>query len=302
MAPTVDLQAAERFILLTARLLDRHRYAYLFRGGTADVVVDALRPYQNADGGFGHALECDARGPSSHPGHVNSALQILDEVGRCTGPMLDRALAYLESVTTEKGGVPVAMPSLRGEPRVPWWTVEGDSPPATLIPTAGIVGTLLKSGARRRWIDRAAAFCWEAIEALQASHPNEIHFVVMYLNHAPDRARAEAQAERLGALVREHRMVLLDPDRPEGAVISPGYAPGEYHTPIDYAPEPTSLARRWFSDGEIERALDALAAGQQEDGGWDINWRKWSPAATLEWRGAMTVRALTILRAYGRLA
>jgi hypothetical protein len=41
---------------------------------------------------------------------------------------------------------------------------------------------------------------------------------------------------------------------------------------------------------------------QGDDGGWFFNWRDWNPATTLEWRGLMTIRALTILQSYGRLA
>src|SRR5918996_3745272 len=63
----VDLEAAERFILANARLLDRHRLACLLHGAPAEPVVAALGAYRNADGGFGHALEPDIRAPTSEP-------------------------------------------------------------------------------------------------------------------------------------------------------------------------------------------------------------------------------------------
>src|SRR6266540_3077715 len=72
------LEAAERFTWLNARLIDRLRFAHLFRGGAAAPVVAALRPYQNADGGFGNALEPDFRGPVSQPATVEAALRVLD--------------------------------------------------------------------------------------------------------------------------------------------------------------------------------------------------------------------------------
>jgi len=72
------LDRAERFIWLNGRLLDRRRFAHLFRSGSVDGVLAALLPYQNADGGFGNALEPDGRGPSSQPGHVCAALRVLD--------------------------------------------------------------------------------------------------------------------------------------------------------------------------------------------------------------------------------
>ena len=61
----VDQRAAEDFIWRAARLLDRHRYALLFADGSAEAVLEALRGYRNADGGFGHALEPDLRCPAA---------------------------------------------------------------------------------------------------------------------------------------------------------------------------------------------------------------------------------------------
>ena len=64
---------------------------------------------------------------------------------------------------------------------------------------------------------------------------------------------------------------------------------------------PEHAGVRLLSPGRIESGLDALEAGQHEDGGWDFDWAKWNPAAAWEWRGAVTVEALRTLRAYGRL-
>jgi len=77
-----QVAAAERFVWCNARLLDRLRFDCLFRGGDADRVVAALRPYQNPDGGFGAALEPDFRGPVSQATTVEHAFRILDELGR----------------------------------------------------------------------------------------------------------------------------------------------------------------------------------------------------------------------------
>ena len=70
-----------------------------------------------------------------------------------------------------------------------------------------------------------------------------------------------------------------------------GYAPGEFHTPVDYARRPESPARAWFTDEEIERALDRLAAERMDDGGWPVKWRHWNQLSVLEYRGAVTIEA-----------
>ncbi|NED77794.1 hypothetical protein G3I51_36860, partial [Streptomyces sp. SID9944] len=70
--------------------------------------------------------------------------------------------------------------------------------------------------------------------------------------------------------------------------------------PYDFARTPDSLARAWFTDEEMARALDFLAGRQQEDGGWPVTWRQWAPAPALEARPMVTIEALRTLRAYGR--
>jgi hypothetical protein len=300
MSSTVDRAAAEAFIWRTARLLERHRYAYHFRGGDPARVLAALLAYQNPDGGFGNALEPDFRGVDSQPVLVHGALRVLDEIGQCRGPLGQQVCDYLASVTAPNGGVPAVLPSVREYPRAPWFNVD-DAPPGSLLPTAGIAGLLHKNRVEHPWLDRATSFCWQAIAALEDTHPYEVEFCVTFLNNAPDRERATREADRLGRLVRERKLVALDPDRQDEAQIPPGYAAGEVHTPLDYAPTPASLARRWVSDEEITRHLHALEEAQGEDGGWYFNWRDWNPATTLEWRGMITLETLLKLRAYGRL-
>jgi hypothetical protein len=51
-----------------------------------------------------------------------------------------------------------------------------------------------------------------------------------------------------------------------------------------------------------EPDVDAiLEGGQQDDGGWTFDWLAWSPGQTVEWRGALTLRALQVLAAHGRI-
>jgi hypothetical protein len=72
------------------------------------------------------------------------------------------------------------------------------------------------------------------------------------------------------------------------------------HGPLDFAPEPGSLARVLFDEVTIKAHLDHLAQAQLDDGGWTFNWHAWSPAAEGDWRGFLTVEALRVLRANAR--
>jgi hypothetical protein len=284
------LDAAERFVWLSGRLLDRHRFAHLFRGADHAPVLAALRPYRNPDGGFGNALEPDLRGPLSQPQPVEVALHLLDEVGAFDDPMAAAACDYLTTITTPEGGVPFVLPSVRAYPRAPWWE-PGDDPRALLNPTAAIAGLLHRNGVRHPWLEPATAFCWRQIDGLEETGTYEMRCILLFLEHVPDRARAEAALDRVGPRLLEQGLVALDPP-----------AEGEAFSPLDYAPAPTSIARRLFPDGAVDAHLDALVDGQQEDGGWPVPWPVWTPATGPEWRAWITIGSLRRLRAYGRWA
>ncbi|MFI5977092.1 hypothetical protein [Streptomyces sp. NPDC051452] len=293
------LSRAEPFVWLTARVLERRLFAYHFLRGAPDAVEAALDAYRNEDGGYGHALEPDLRGPVSQPLHTAHALRVLDAVARCGGQRVERACRYLTSVSTADGALPAVTPDQRGYPTAPYVPVL-DAPPSELLATGPVVGLLHRNEVWHAWLFRATDFCWQAVESLENSHPYEVEAAVTFLDSAPDRARAEAAADRLGRLVRAQRLAALDPDDLDAYPVAPGYAPGEHHFPHDFAKSPDSLARAWFTDDEMARSLDHLAAEQRADGGWPVRWRQWSPVPALEARPLVTIEALRTLRSYGR--
>lgn len=286
------IEAARSFTWLNARVLEQRRFRYLFDGGPGDAVAVAVSAYRNEDGGFGHALEPDGRGPESQPLHTFTALSLLAEVG--VTEHAERACDFLTTITNADGGVPNCLDTGRDGLRAPWWQPSGDS---DLLVTGLLASVLHRMGVRHAWLDRATDFCWQRIAALTKSHPYEANACARFLDHVPDRPRAEREAERLGALVRGQGLVDLGDGRR-----TEGYAAGETHMPHHYAPTPDSLARRWFSDDEIARDLDALAAAQQDDGGWTFPWAAWTPVTTYEWRPIVTIEALLTLRAYDRIS
>ncbi|MGW4549167.1 hypothetical protein ACWEN4_22755 [Streptomyces violaceorubidus] len=293
------LARAERFVWLTARVLEQRLFAYHFRGGNPDPVEAALEAYRNEDGGYGHALDPDLRGPVSQPLHTACALRVLDAVGRCGGQRAERVCRYLTSVSTPDGALPVTRASRDGCPAAPFVPVDAD-PPGALLVTGPVVGLLHRNEVWHAWLFRATDFCWQAAESLVSPHPYEIEAAVAFLDGAPDRTRARAAADRLGRLVHERRLAVLDPAGLDTCPVPPGHAPGEYHFPHDYARDPRSLARAWFTDEEMTRSLDFLAAEQEDDGGWPVRRRSWAPVPALEVRARVTLDALRTLRAYGR--
>jgi hypothetical protein len=285
-----DFKAAAAFIAANARVLDRRRFERLFGEGPAGPVRDAVAAYRNEEGGFGHALEPDGRGPGSQPPAVEMALRIMHEADVWDEALVLGACEWLAAVAPAEGGaafVEEGPEALDGWPHAPWWVPE-EGHPASLFPTGMISGTLHARGVSHPWLDRATEVMWTRIGQLTEAIAYDMFGVLRFLDHVPDRERAREAFGRVGPLVTELKLVTLDPD-----------APGEVHGPLSFAPEPGSLARSLFDEATIKAHLDHLAGAQLDDGGWTFNWPAWSPAAEREWRGFLTVDALRTLRATG---
>jgi hypothetical protein len=283
-----DVEAARRFLAASGRVLDRRRFERLFLGGEARPVRDAVAAYRNPDGGFGHGLEPDERTPASQPLAVEAALRTLDEVDAWDEGLVRGACDWLEAAAPAEGGASFVEATMEGWPHGPYLVPE-EGRPASLITTGLIAGTLLARGYRHPWLERATEVLWSRIDEMEAPDAYEVRGVLRFLQHVADRPRAEKALDRVARLLTEGGLVTPEPG-----------AAGEVHTPLDFAPEPHSMARALFDKNLIDAHLDHLAASQQADGGWTFNWLAWSPAAALEWRGSVTVDALRVLRANGR--
>lgn len=300
--------AADRFLLSQSRLLERRLFASVFLGQPAARVADALRGYQNDDGGFGHAMEPDTRCPASLPIYVEVAFQALAmaaaaghgpagagaaEFGAAYAGMVERACDFLARTAKDAaagGGVPLAFPIIESFPRAAHfseWTYQPG-----LNPTAGLVGLLYKLGVDHPWRAEGADYCWQKLDSGEL--PGDAHALsetLGFLEHVPDRDRADKHAAVLATTFADMPMLHLDPD-----------APGYGLSPLHLAPEAGSRWRGLFTDAQIDGHLDRLAADQQPDGGWPISWEPPSEAAVWEWRGMVTLQALRTLTSYGRLS
>jgi hypothetical protein len=281
----VDRAAAETFIWSTARLVDRHRYAMSFEGGPAEPVIAALRGYQNSDGGFGHALEPDLRGPESQPGPTLYALEILEEAGMTGSDTGVAARAWIARVADPDGGVSSVLPGYEAYPHAPWWTPE----PGSFL-TFGLAAVLHAVGVEDdEWLTRATDWSWRAIEGERQPSAYWLKYACAFLDSVPDEDRACAALKRLSHAV--------DPT----AIAPGGGTEGEALRPLDLSPQPASRSRALVTERHIEAHLDTIENEQRDDGGWMFDWPAWSLAQTADWRGIVTIRALSWLRDNGRL-
>jgi hypothetical protein len=277
----MNLDAARNFLHANARVLERRRFAHLFDGGPAEPVVDAIRAFRNRDGGFGHAIEPDMRAPESQPVGVQTAMEILHEIGVHDDPMIGPAADWLQSVTREDGGIPFVLET--DAPHAPWWR---SSDASSVTQTAANAAALHSLGVSHPWLQGADEFLFARIAQIDASRVGEdiglgydVLFSVHFLDAHPDDARATAALDALAPI--------------------PTADPGsERPSALDLSPRPDSRTRRLF---DVSSDLDALERAQDDDGGWRVAWPDWNDAAAIEWRGVATVNALSLLRANGRV-
>ena len=145
--------------------------------------------------------------------------------------------------------------------------------------------------AEHPWLKGAADYCIQAIASLdEEPHAYVLLFAVRFLDGI---AVADAKAARL--LEGLGRFI---PD--DGIVSVQGGLEDEVLRPLDFAPDPESPARRLFAPEAIERDLDGLSGEQQPDGGWPYDAATFSPASAIEWRGHVTVRAISVLQRNSR--
>jgi hypothetical protein len=282
----VDVTSAEQFLLTNARLLDRHRAAVLLHGAPITPVLDALGAYRNADGGFGHALEPDVRGPDSEPASTLHALDVLAELEALDDPIVAAAAAWVGSIANPDGGIPTVLPTAAAYPHAPWMVPsEGGSPF-----TYAFAAALLEAGSGEPWLQRASEWCWARVEGPETLSAYSLKFALDFLDRVPDQARAGAALERLRSLIAG-----------DGSIPVSGGAENERLTPLVLSERPGRRSRTLFTDAQIATDLDLLEQGQQDDGGWTFDWLAWSPGQSVEWRGTVTLRALATLAAHGRV-
>lgn len=286
-----QLNAARSFLPGHARVLDRRRFELLFDGGDAEPVLAALRAYRNADGGFGHGLEPDLRARESQPAAAWHAFEVFADVAPVTAPDAAELCDYLDAVALPDGGLPFALPIDDPSGTAPFWA-QADPQAFSLQITAIVVAHANRVAAHdpavagHPWLARATSRCLAAIEALEsAPEPYELAFAVHLLDAVHDRNSAAPELlARLGEYVpRDGRLHVV------------GGLPDETLWPLDLAPEPGRPVRTLLDEAAIAADLDRLAAEQEEDGGWSVDFQSYSPAAALEWRGYATVRALSVL-------
>jgi hypothetical protein len=298
---------ARHFLKTKARPLDRALFEHRFEGAPSATVLSELAPFQNADGGFGRALEPDLRSPSSSALATGIGLRLLKELGSSPDhPMVHRAVDYLLATFDPQNQVwRVAPHDVNAYPHAGWWHDEEGSLARIfdgfqVIPRAELVGLLhhFSSLVPAAWLtaltERTVADV-ETIAPLGSGGGDDLAYALIL---AQTQGLPQPFKERLSARIRSVVPQVVSRD------------PGEWGTycitPLKVAPSPESIVADLLWD-DLQVHLDYYIDQQTPEGTWDPVW-SWGDAypeaweqAKREWRGHLTLEALTTLRAFGRL-
>jgi len=295
---------AREFLHGTARPLERALFALEFEAGSGDAVREALSPFRNDDGGFGHGLEPDLVLPESSVLCTTHALHVLEAAHvPVTDAFVAGAVDWLVAAHDPELAAWRSVPEqAEHHPHADHWVwalhADGKRWPVGVLPRAEVLSHLHRSADRvpeALLADQTARLVADFERADPATLGADAllgceRFVKT--SEAP-RAARDALAARLRAT--GEALVCRDPERWHSYVA----------WPLKLAPTPqATLAEALAPD--VQRNLDYQIAHQQADGSWAPCW-SWSgyadawALAERAWRGHLTLEALHSLRAYGRI-
>lgn len=296
------LQAVE-FMKTKARELERAIFEYEFKKGSKEAVIQALRYYQNEDGGFGKGIEPDFRLEASSPMATTVAFQILSQlgVGHEQG-MVKKGITYLlETYDEQKGRWSTVPREVNNYPHAPWWHFnekagEAGFDPKWGNPTAEIIG-YLREFREGMPVDFVEDLTRRALDQL-LSYPDEMemHEILCFYRLA-ERVQEPERGRMLDKLKRciSHGV---------------GKSPEEWNnysaTPLTFVFSPESPFYETIDKDLIDMNLNYVIGKQNENGSWAPNWgwgqyeEAWETAKR-EWQGILTLNMLRQLHAFGRI-
>lgn len=282
MLSTQSFKEIRRWMDRNARPIELAQWQYHFEDGSAKNVLCALSAFQNEDGGFGHALDCDNWNPNS-----------------------TKTFAFLDSgmYFTEKGWL-FTIPTNSDYPHAPWWTYsEENNEHNGYHATGGLVGYILRCGDKESNLYRKALSVADGmLDKLRQSEALEEHEVGAYCTLLKDILPAKLTgrfdsvylSERLRAMVNDS--IERDPEK------WPFYS----MRPSQYIDSQESM----FYHGNEEivgKEMDYILSTRHAGGVWDISW-KWEEypkefaISERWWHGYWAIRNLLILKSFGRLS
>ncbi len=287
---------ARDYLLHHAREIDKAMFMYEFEGGSSTEVLSALKPYQNADKGFGNGLEPDLRCKESSALATTIALQYLSRI--TTDDKLElvkEIFEYLENTYIEQNKGWEIIPAAANEaPRAIWWNYNGFQEHWG-NPNAEILGYFYeyRELSDKQLTDSLQARSFDYL--LHSSGLSEMHELFCYVR----------LYERLPEPLQSEIAPTLQTFIKNCVVENPSDRTGYCAVPLQIVDSPSSRFYDHYKE-VIPHDLDELIKLQSDDGTWLPNWEwgryeeEWVRAKE-DWKGFITLQNLRKLSAFGRI-
>lgn len=292
----VDRNKAIQYILENARPLELAIYKYFFENKSNQAVIDELAKFQNADGGFGHALEPDFFNSNSSPIATNDAIITLCRVNALDRDSdivkgIVRYLASHDSFDEDKKRWLFAIDSNKDYPHAIWWEKKGDGI-SKFNPSISLASFMICYGTRTPLYEEIIK---EGLDFLKNGEEISGDDVNCYLL-----AYELLTSNNINDIVDLNVFKDLLSKAIENCICKDISKYG-----VEYVPMPSVIfTGRYmgFITSEIKSLIavekDILGKLQMEDGGFDITWKWYTPypdeyeQARAWWRPRITIEKL----------
>lgn len=304
------LATIDNWMYFNARHLELTTWAFHMHGGSRDEAVAAIARYQNADGGFGQAIEPDNWNPASSPYYTENAIGRLLGLGMTdpSHPIYQGIFRFLEA-TEHSGehGWDFSIPSNDNYPRAPWWTY---NPEGNKTENIGLTATL-------------AGFVLRYAKGHPKLHAKALGYADKLLAQLADTAQfgemgiggysALLEDVRAAGLASRYDMDMLEArvrDVVNGSIMrDPAKWPEYTIRPSRYIRSPQSP---FYAGNEaiMEAELDYILDTREPDGVWPLTW-SWfdlapvypvEHAISMNWSKAIVAGGnVQLLKAFGRI-
>ena len=295
-------EASRQFIETTARPLEIARFKHVFTGGSVEAVFDALRRYQNSDGGFGLALDPDLRAKESSALCTSIAFQVL----RSTQTKPDQAFVsmgikyFLETLDRAEGYWRILPTLAERSPHAPWWNQTGRENVFncySLNPTAEILGYLYD------YHELIPGDIFSLLSDRVLSHLSGLEKIKMHdLLCCIRLLQTETLPEEICEPLKRKLAVLI----PGIVACRPEQWSGYSLRPLQVVDGPGSLFMSELK-AAVAANLNYEISSQNKDGSWTPTWT-WEGAypddwkmALREWSGIITLDKLLLLKKFARI-
>lgn len=294
--------ASRRHIESTGRLLEIARFRHAFERGSAKSVLDAIKWYQNADGGFGHALEPDLRTNASSALCTSIAFQVLRSIeARPSEASVSAGIAWLlENLDRERTHWRIIPRTAEENPHAPWWNQKDREDvfnSFSLNPTAEILGYLYAHQTKVP-SEVLSVVSDRVVSHLSGLETIEMHELLCCLRLLQTKTLPEDVRGRIHPKLTQlvDKTVAWDPAQWKGYGLRPLQVVDGPDSPFLTGHEESVAAN-----------LDYEISSQNEDGSWTPTW-SWGEAfpdewklACREWSGVLTLRKLLVLKRFKRI-